>query len=130
MTDRIAGAYAPRMAFDDLAKHMAQRDGKRTGTVGSASDVIAAAHEANRRADRTRDLILGPLLLVGGAVIAVLAFSIERTGEGTREIIMLSAFALGLVGVGARQTYRGIRNVPPTAGDGVEGTLDRLTNRR
>ena len=56
------------MAFDDLARHMASRDGKKV-PVGSADQVVAEAERAARRMSRKRDVILGLLLLVGGLVI-------------------------------------------------------------
>src|SRR5262249_15268960 len=56
------------MAFDDLAKHMASRAGKKI-SAGSADQIVAEAKIAALRMSRTRDLILGLLLLVGGLVI-------------------------------------------------------------
>jgi len=56
------------MAFDDLARHMASRDGKKV-PVGSADQVVAEAEKAARRMSRRRDVILGLLLLVGGLII-------------------------------------------------------------
>lgn len=61
------------MAFDDLAKHMASRSGKKQ-PAGSADQIVAEAAKADRRANRTRDLILGPILLVGGAGILLLYY--------------------------------------------------------
>jgi len=56
------------MAFDDLARHMASRGGKKV-PVGTADQVVAEAEKAARRMSRRRDVILGLLLLVGGLVI-------------------------------------------------------------
>jgi hypothetical protein len=56
------------VAFDDLARHMASRDGKKV-PVGSADQVVAEAQQVARRMSRKRDVILGLLLLVGGLVI-------------------------------------------------------------
>ncbi|MBC7977689.1 MAG: hypothetical protein H7138_22150 [Myxococcales bacterium] len=56
------------MAFDDLARHMASRDRKKV-PVGSAEEVVAQAEKVSRQMSRTRDLILGLILLVGGIII-------------------------------------------------------------
>jgi hypothetical protein len=57
------------MGFDDLARHMAARDGKKklSEPVGSADEIMAAAAEADRKMARTRDRVLGLIMLVGGA---------------------------------------------------------------
>ena len=53
---------------------MSARDGgklsKATSVEGMAAEALAATHAAQR----TRNLILGPLLLVGGLIIGVLAY--------------------------------------------------------
>ena len=56
------------MGFDDLARHMASRDGKKKlgEQAGNADQLVAEAARVDRRMSRQRDLILGPLLLVGG----------------------------------------------------------------
>jgi len=60
------------MAFDDLARHMASRDGKKQVQPVNLDQFAAETAESNRRLDRTRDLILGPILLVGGLIILAL----------------------------------------------------------
>lgn len=59
------------MGFDDLARHMASRDGKKAkvGQPGDVNTFIAENEEHDRKLQRKRDLILGPVMLVGGAVL-------------------------------------------------------------
>ena len=63
--------YGRRMGFDDLARHMASRDGKKVkdGQPGDVNTFIAENEEHDRRLQRKRDLILGPVMVVGGAVL-------------------------------------------------------------
>jgi hypothetical protein len=56
------------MGFDDLARHLASRDGKKV-PVGDADQVVADAQKIARRMGRRSDVILGLVLLVGGLVI-------------------------------------------------------------
>jgi len=56
------------MAFDDLARHMAKRDGKQAPS-GDAQQILADAARADQRMSRSRDLILGPIMMVGGLLI-------------------------------------------------------------
>lgn len=75
------------MAFDDLAKRMGARPG-----VGSASgitdpdQIVAEAQSAARRAARTQDLVLGPILLIGGFVVLVFWYLlvVAKTGRPLR----------------------------------------------
>lgn len=68
------------MSFDDLAKRL----GGPRGGIGDSSgtrdpdQIMAEAQRAAERSARIRDLVLGPMLLVGGATIAVLWFSVMR----------------------------------------------------
>jgi zinc transporter ZupT len=57
-----------RVAFDDLARHLASKHGKKL-PVGSADQVVAEAGKVARRMSQRRDVLLGLLLLVGGLVI-------------------------------------------------------------
>jgi hypothetical protein len=111
------------MAFDDLAKHMASRDRKRLSKAASADELVAEVAAADRKMARQRDLILGPLLLLGGVLAAVFLISLELdTNGGTTNmgyverkqslefLALLSAITLALLGFGIRQTYRGLRN--------------------
>jgi hypothetical protein len=64
------------MGFDDLAKHMAKRDGKKAPTTLPDLDKLAAdgakALPVRRISSRTRDLITGSLLFLGGGFLFVL----------------------------------------------------------
>jgi hypothetical protein len=120
-----ASLYTPRMAFDDLARHMASRDGKKklAAHAGNADQIVADAAKAHRRMSRTRDLILGPILLVGGAIILVLylLYILEATDGAPRperpsgdNLILYSsgllAVAAGMTISGVVQLVRGLRN--------------------
>jgi hypothetical protein len=109
------------MAFDDLARHMARRDGKKR-VDGDASQILADAERADRRMTRTRDLILGTVLLVGGALVAALilvyTFDIfdqtpdpQRPPETGRVMLPYGLFAaaVGAVFVGLWRVFRGLR---------------------
>jgi len=110
----------PRMGFDDLARHMAARDKRALRPVPSADVLVAEAARHDRRMTRTRDLILGPLLLIGGIVTSLLVYSsiLDFFSPGTpthpnndtdRYPLLLVFVALALVIAGATQTIRGIR---------------------
>ena len=112
------------MAFDDLARHMASRDGKKVAQTQPAGidQFMAEAAEADRRMNRKRDLILGPLLLVGGLVMLTL-FALylidalnptphaQRPPSGDSFLVPTGATvaAAGMVIVGVLQTIRGLR---------------------
>lgn len=110
------------MGFDDLARHMAARDNKKLGPANATADeMVAEIAKSDRRMDRTRNLVLGPILLVGGLVIGVLYVlylldATDTTPHPNRppESSFLYwngalVFAGGMVIVGARQLYRGLR---------------------
>src|ERR1043166_745165 len=59
------------MGFDDLARHMASRDRKKV-PVGSADEVVSQAAKVSQRMGRTRDVILGLVLLIGGLGVLLL----------------------------------------------------------
>jgi len=112
------------MGFDDLARHMAARDGKKP-KAGAANidNFVAEAAELDRQLARKRDLILGPVLLVGGLVILVLGglylldamdprpdpLRPPETGNTYLVPTGAMAFAAGMVLIGLRKTVRGIR---------------------
>ncbi len=111
------------MAFDDLARHMAARDGKKPTQPASVDDFLAEAIESERRLSRKRDLILGPVLLLGGLVILAFialyladAFSDtphpQRPPETSNKILVPTGgvvFAGGMVIVGLKKMFRGLR---------------------
>lgn len=111
------------MGFDDLARHMASRDGTKAKPGPITADAfLAEAAESDRRLSRKRDLILGPILLVGGLVVlAFLALYLldafdptphpERPpGEDTVLVpIGATVFVGGMVITGLLQTIRGLR---------------------
>ncbi len=111
------------MGFDDLARHMASRDGKKAAQTGSVEQLVAEAAEADRRLDRKRDLILGPVLLIGGLVILTFialylidAFTAtphpQRPPESSNRILLPIGgvvFSAGMVITGLLQTIRGLR---------------------
>lgn len=94
------------MAFDDLARHMAGRDGQPLAPPTSASEFIARAAEENRRIDRRNNLILGPILLLGGLGVGALALLVSLEGGGRTGLLGLS---FGGVVLGIQRIYRGLR---------------------
>jgi hypothetical protein len=104
---------------------MASRDGKKdvAGQPRTAEQIMAEAADAERRLSRKRDLLLGPVLLVGGLVILALiglylldAFSDtphpQRPPETSNKILVPTGgalFAAGMVITGLLQTIRGLR---------------------
>jgi hypothetical protein len=109
------------MAFDDLAKHMAARDGKKKAMItGDANQIIAEAAKANARLNRQRDLILGPLLLVFGVGVCaawlymfLVGFDeLGRANQGGVFRIAIGALLIGpfAVFLGSKKLIRGLRN--------------------
>ncbi|MGE0872177.1 MAG: hypothetical protein AB7P03_26700 [Kofleriaceae bacterium] len=90
------------MGFDDLARHMASRDNKKL-EGGTANEIVAKAAVAERRMNRTADLVLGLILLIGGLSFTIFTFVLASSGGG------LSVIAYGAILVGAHRTFRGIR---------------------
>lgn len=84
------------MGFDDLARHMASRDGKKGSASTDPAQMLAEAAQSARRMQRMRDLILGPILLVGGIVVGLLAYSI-----GTRDQLVVYLGGAALLGIAA-----------------------------
>ena len=115
------------MGFDDLAKRMAERDKKLLGPVPTNPiQFLVDVSAEQRRTSRTRDLVLGSLLLVGGAVILILyvLYLLDATdpsprpGEPPRSnyfvySIGLTVVAAGMVITGLLQVVRGLK--PPHA---------------
>ncbi len=102
------------MGFDDLARHMASRDGQQVAAPTDANDFIRRAAEENRRIDRRNDLILGSILLVGGLIVAALSLLISLdSSEGTSNFrfraILMAAGAAGVID-GGRRLVRGLRS--------------------
>ena len=109
------------MGFDDLARHMAGRDKRKLSSAASADELVAEAAHADRRMTRTRDLILGPVLLAGGVVLCVLfyvlytaeakAITAPHSSEDTFYYSIGGAvLAVAMVIQGIRQTMRGVRS--------------------
>jgi len=95
------------MAFDDLAKRMRETHGSKLGDTSGTTDadqLLGEAKKADRRADIIRDLVLGPILLMGGSVVAILGFPVlvqtTRAGEFIwwLDVICLAGFAALLIG--------------------------------
>jgi len=112
------------MAFDDLAKHMAARDGRKklAAVPLDAEQFVAEEAIADRRRDRTRNLVLGSILLLGGLAAWVLFFfartDTPRAGdEGVsfHRMWVIGAIASGLAIAGFHQIIRGIRGKPGSA---------------
>ena len=114
------------MGFDDLARHMASRDGKKKLAVpaASADDLAAEIAKADRRLTRTRNLILGPVLMVCGAVILIVygRYLLDVThptpnpqrprGDGWFVYsIGLTFTAIAMVIIGCQQLIRGLKAV-------------------
>lgn len=127
------------MGFDDLARHMASRDGRKKSQVPSTNgdEIVAAAIKADRRMNRTRDLILGPILLVGGLGLGLVIYSALRAAYTTEDprnagveqdlgvLYMGAGFALVGIVAGLLKTIRGLTN-RSLIGDAPERVLKNL----
>jgi hypothetical protein len=121
LTDSYSTATKRRIGFDDLARHMAARD-KRKLDAASADQVVAEAIAADRRMTRTRDLVLGLLLVVTGLAMCALSFRLNydiftfatgpaRADEPNSVVypVALTAIPIAMVIVGFQKTIRGLR---------------------
>jgi hypothetical protein len=107
------------MGFDDLARHMASRDKRKLGTA-SADELVAEAQRSDHRMTRTRNLVLGTLLLAGGLAACVLVYFTlsEMFGVATQNHSAPAPFypaaltfvALAMVIAGTTQLVRGLRS--------------------
>lgn len=91
------------MAFDDLAKRMGASAGE--GSQVDPDQIMAEAQAAARRSQRLSDLVLGPLLLLGGAGIAVLCYLVATQGA---LMYGMGMFAIGAIIVGSQKLLRGV----------------------
>lgn len=95
------------MSFDDLAKRM----GKPRGDIGDSpgtrdpDQIMADAQRAAERSSRISDLVLGPMLLLGGAGILVLCYLVARQGG---LMYGMAVAAIGAILVGLRKVARGL----------------------
>lgn len=129
------------MAFEDLARHMAARDKKRLSAATNAEDMLAEAAVANRRLSRTRDLVLGVLLLASAVASAVMMFLLKTADDASANEserftaakwgTVLGVVALTALAVGARKTWRGLRGhshlAPADEDDGLETIAGAVT---
>jgi uncharacterized membrane protein len=112
------------MGFDDLAKHMAARDGRKKvhSASANADQIVTEAIKADQRMNRIRDLVLGPILLVGGLGIEVLVFKVAAIGADMIGIGVLAAVAII---VGLMKTIRGLTS-RKLIGDAPEQIMEQL----
>jgi hypothetical protein len=88
------------MGFEDAAKRMRAQHGKDVGGNPLLIDperMIADAVEAEKRSQRVKDLVLGPLLVAGGVVVGVLMYStlmqaVAETGSLWKTLAMTSLY--------------------------------------
>jgi hypothetical protein len=101
------------MGFDDLARHMASRDGKALAAPSDANEFVRRAKEDNRRIDRRNNLILGPILLLGGLAGVIVLGSLALDGAaleaGWIRSVLLMTLAGGAACFGAERIWRGLR---------------------
>ena len=95
------------MAFEDVAKRMKPGRG---GQVADAQpidpdQIIAEAQRAARRSARTSDLILGPMLLAGGAGILWLCYAVAKQGGYMYGMVVAAVVAIS---IGFRKVARAI----------------------
>lgn len=119
------------MGFDDLAKHMAARDGRKKvhSASADADQIVAEALKADGRMNRIRDLVLGPMLLVGGLGIDVLILSAAASGgldrSMIRYMIIIGVAAAAATVVGLMKTIRGLTS-RKLIGDAPEQIMKKL----
>jgi hypothetical protein len=127
------------MGFEDLAKHMAARDGRKKSS-GQATDpdqIVAEAIKSDHRASRTRDLVLGPILLAGGLGLGLVLYSLLRDGVDTADprnagpdlhggfLLTCGGFACIAIIAGLLKTIRGLTS-RSVIGDAPERVLERI----
>src|SRR5262245_44169562 len=127
------------MGFDDLAKHMAARDGRKKAQAQTTDPdrIVAEAVKSDRRMSRIRDLVLGPLLLVGGLAVGLIVYSAVRGGidrtdprnAGTDDfptlLVAAGGFACVAIIAGLLKTIRGLTR-SSLVGDAPERMLEGL----
>lgn len=115
------------MAFDDLARHMASRDGKKKviDGAGNADQILAdlgADHlrRQMRAKDPRREILFGALILAAGLVatalyvvyilyVTGLAFGAKSAQPMFFYSVPALVIAIGAVIVGAQRLVRGLR---------------------
>lgn len=99
------------MGFDDLARHMKARDGGKLSGYTDPNLMMVEASERAQSSDRTSNLVLGPLLFVGGIVMLALMglTSLNAYRQGAI-VIWVAPWVLACIAVigGAHKTWRGI----------------------
>src|SRR5688572_27640767 len=127
------------MGFEDLAKHMAARDGRKKSQVQATDPdrIVAEALKSDRRMRRTRDLVLGPLLLAGGLGLGLIVYSVLRGGGDTGDprnagvedsggiLLACGGFACVAIIAGLLKTIRGLTS-RSLVGDAPERMLEGL----
>jgi hypothetical protein len=100
------------MAFEDVAKRLR---GQRDGGIAPRSNVdpdkiVADAVAANRRGTVMRDLVLGPILIIGGRVLSALGAPayMPSGSQHTAPYYVLYAIALVVSLLGVAQLVRGL----------------------
>jgi hypothetical protein len=84
---------------------MKSRHGGKLSKATDPDQMVVEAMAADRAAQRRSDLILGPLLLVGGIGITLLSLSVATQGGG------LYVVAGGAILTGLGKTVRGIASL-------------------
>jgi hypothetical protein len=115
------------MAFDDLARHMASRDGKKKvmDGAGNADQILAdlGAEDQRRRVramDPRREIVRGLVILLAGLVVTALylvyLFYVTGFGFGAKSpqpmffySVPLLVIAISAIIVGAQRLIRALR---------------------
>ena len=108
------------MGFDDLARHMKARDGGKLSAFTDPNLMMVEAGERAQSSERTSGLVLGPLLVVGGLVMLVLALSVHRVASEAQLPwwwIYIWPAGAGAVIVGGIKLWRGLFGTTATATD-------------